>query len=367
MRSIPATLLLTFAAACAAAPESPSDSPRGDPRAAAVDAHLAGLPWNGVALVAVDGDVLLHRGYGMADFESDAPCTPATRFRVASVSKMFAAMAARILVERGKLDVERPITDYLEDAPEPWSRITTSHLIHHTSGLSDYEGWFDGYDTQAYSDFMSADDAGQRIVARARPLPLDFEPGTQYSYSNTAYVVLGLVVEAAAGEDFDAFCQREIFDRLGMASTLQDVDELIVPDRARGYAIPERWRDMPFSPERLERANYQRMEPPMADSGLLTTAEDLFRWEQSLEGETLVSRAGLDEIFRPDPHGDYGYGWFVREMPFGVAHSHTGGLPGFSCILYRVPERDWTIIMLSNIEHGGTRPVSEIVRILAAG
>ncbi len=321
---------------------------------------------NGSVLVAEQGRLLIDTAYGFANMDHGVRNTPETRFRVASVTKQFTAMAVMMLAEDGKLDVGDPIAKYLDSLPAEWSAITIHHLLRHSSGISDYEEWFDGYNTQAYSNYMAQAHAPARIAHDARQRPLDFPPGTKFHYSNSAYILLGYIIQRASGMPYEDFIRTRILEPSGMTHSGQDHSEEILPNRAEGY----RYRPGPFpgaSYNGLTRhdflhAYYQLMEPPQADAGLVTTARDLYRWDQALYTEALVKRATRDSIFTPGL-GRYGYGWFINQGPDGTTYEHSGGLPGFSCYIMRIPGTHRTIIVLGNVERLG-RTVRDLATIL---
>lgn len=321
---------------------------------------------NGSVLVAEQGRVLVDTAFGFANFELGVRNTPDTRFRVASVTKQFTALATVMLAQDGALRLDDPITEYVDSLPASWARITIHDLLRHTSGISDYEGWFGGYSTQAYSDYMSAAHASERIVRDARQRPLDFEPGTKFHYSNSAYVILGLVIERASGMPFDEFLRTRIHEPLGMSLSAQDRSDVLIPNRAAGYQLlpgtkPRKY-NAGLGPEDLRNAVYQKMEPPQAEAGLITTARDLYKWDQALYTERLLPKVMLDSIFTPGL-GDYGYGWFIRQGVDGVTYEHSGGLPGFTCYIMRIPGTHRTIIVLNNVQTLG-RTVTDIAAIM---
>jgi CubicO group peptidase (beta-lactamase class C family) len=339
-----------------------------DPRVARLEEYLDASARlgriNGAVLVAERGRVLIDTAYGFANQELGAPNTPATRFRVASVTKQFTAMAIMMLVEDGKLTVQDPISRWLDSLPPSWSAITVDQLLHHTSGISDYEGWFDGYTTQSYSDYMAQADAPARIARDARTRPLDFTPGTRFHYNNTGYVLLGYIIAHASGMSYQDFVRTRILEPLGMSESLMDHSDELVARRAQGYRLRDgaypiayyngvTWQDR-------QHAHYQLMTPPQGEAGLVTTTHDLYRWDQALYTDRLVRPSTLDAIFTPGL-GDYGDGWFIRRGPDGVTHEHSGGLPGFTCYIMRIPDTHRTIIVLQNIQRLGP-----LVRDLAA-
>lgn len=352
---------LTVAAAPARAQDTRAATLREYLAAAAALGHL-----NGSILVAERGTILVDTAYGFANMELGVRNTPETRFRVASVSKQFTAMAVLMLAADGKLRVSDPISMYLDSLPSEWSGITIHHLLRHTSGISDYEGWFGGYSTQAYSDYMSQEHAAERIARDARRRPLDFEPGSKFSYSNSAYILLGFIIERAAGMPYEQFLHERIMVPVGMMSSAQDRSDLITPGRAQGYQLREGAYPIAYfnglARTDYRNAVYQLMEPPQADAGLITTARDLYKWDQALYTDDLIARAMLDSMFTPGL-GHYGYGWFINNGKDGVTHEHSGGLPGFGCYIMRIPDSQRTIILLGNLGRTG-RTVRDVAAIM---
>lgn len=367
-----ALLSLLFCAALAAPattalaqPTAPDDRPARMREYLAASASLGHI--SGSVLVAENGRILLDTAYGYANIELAVRNTPDTRFRVASVTKQFTGMALMMLAEDGKLAISDPISKWVDSLPAAWHGLTIHQLLRHTSGISDYEEWFDGYTTQAYSDYMSQAHAPARIVRDAKLKPLDHEPGTKFRYSNSAYVVLGYIIERASGMPYDEFLRRRIHEPLGMTKSEQDRSEVLIADRAQGYRFrPGGYPSAFFNGlqrDDYRNAVYQLMEPPQADAALITTARDLYKWDQALYDERLVKRASLDSIFTPGI-GGYGYGWFVGTGVNGLTHEHSGGLPGYSAYIMRIPATRRTVIVLNNIERSGPihRDLAAILR-----
>lgn len=318
-------------------------------------------------LVAEQGKVLIDTAFGFANMELEVRNTPDTRFRVASVTKQFTAMAVMMLAADDMLDLGDPISKYLDSLPPAWSGITIHHLLRHTSGISDYEEWFGGYSTQEYSDYMSQAHAPDRILRDAKAKPLDHEPGTKFRYSNSAYIALGFIIERASGMPYEDFLRTRIHEPLGMTLSDQDRSENLIPNRAQGYQLRPEVDSAAYADgltrDEYRNAVYQKMEPPQADAGLITTARDLYKWDQALYTEQLVPNTLIDSIFTPGL-GDYGYGWFIRSGPDGVAYDHSGGLPGYSCYIRRIPGTRRTIIVLGNLGRLGRGRINTIAAIL---
>jgi D-alanyl-D-alanine carboxypeptidase len=342
-----------------------------DPRTARMREYLVAAANLGQlsasVFVAESGTVLIDTAFGFANMELGVRNTPDTRFRVASVTKQFTAMAVAMLAESGRLRISDSISRYLDSLPPEWAGITIHHLLRHNSGISDYEGWFDGYTTQAYSDYMAQEHAAERIARDVRKRPLDFPPGSRFYYSNSAYILLGFIIEKASGMSFEDFLRTRIHEPLGMSRSSQDHSALVLPDRANGYrlrpgAFPVAWFNGMTRADYLN-AYYQLMEPPQGDAGLVTTARDLYRWDQALYTERLVRKPMLDSIFTPGLES-YGYGWEISsDGPDGVTHEHSGGLPGFACYIMRIPGHRRTIIVLGNLERMG-RTVRDLAAIM---
>lgn len=367
MTRLPRTLLLALLLATVTTTSATAQDPRVDQLREYFTAAANLGQLHASVLVAEDGVLLADTAYGFANMELEVRNTPETRFRVASVTKQFTAMAVMMLAADGKLDIGDPISKYLDSLPPAWSGITIHHLLRHTSGISDYEEWFGGYSTQAYSDYMSQEHAPARILRDAKARPLDFEPGTRFHYSNSAYIVLGYIIERASGMPYAELLRARIHGPLGMALSDQDRSEDLIANRAQGYQLrpdvdAEAYADGLTRGE-YRNAVYQLMEPPQADAGLITTARDLYKWDQALYTEQLVPQALIDSIFTPGL-GDYGYGWFIRSGPDGVTYDHSGGLPGFSCYIRRIPGSRRTIIVLGNLGRMGRGRIDDIAAIL---
>jgi CubicO group peptidase (beta-lactamase class C family) len=308
---------------------------------------------NGSVLIAERGKILIDTAYGFANIELGVRNTPETRFRVASITKQFTAMAVMMLAQEGKLAIADPIAKWVDSLPPAWSGITIHQLLRHTSGISDYEEWFQGYMTQEYSNYMAQEHAPARILRDAKARPLDHEPGTTFRYSNSAYILLGYLIERASGMSYDEFLRTRIHAPLGMTLSGQDRSEIITANRAQGYRMrPGAYPERVFAglgPDDYRNAVYQLMEPPQGDAGLLTTARDLYKWDQALYTEQLLPKRMLDSIFTPGLE-KYGYGWFVSTGRNGLMYEHSGGLPGFSSDIMRLPDTQRTIIILNNVE-----------------
>jgi CubicO group peptidase (beta-lactamase class C family) len=306
----------------------------------AIDTYLRSLEeegaFSGAVLVAREGQVLLSKGYGLANREEGIPNTPQTRFRLCSITKQFTAMGILILQDQGALDVQDRLCDYVADCPLAWKDITLHQLLVHTSGIPDFA------DLPNYEATKGIPATPLEIIDRFRSLPLDFAPGQEWRYSNSGYILLGYIIEQVSGQPYDAFIQEHIFQPLGMADSGYDHNLDIV---ATGYTGEDgRWR----------KADYIDMSIPYAAGALYSTVEDMYRWDQALYTEQLVPQALLGRMFTSfadSPLGGYGYGWFITRQHNRPVVRHGGGGDGFITLIERYPDDRVTIIVLCNREN----------------
>jgi CubicO group peptidase (beta-lactamase class C family) len=297
-----------------------------------VDAKL----FQGVVLVARDGQVLISKGYGFADAGRGIPNTTRTRFRLASLTKQFTAMAIMILQSRGKLDVQDSVCTYIDDCPDAWRPIMIHNLLTHTSGLPNYTD-FASYDLTQAQPTTPAE-----LVARFRDLPLLFAPGTDYVYGNSDYVLLGLIIERASGQSYADFMHDAIFEPLRMRDTGVDHNAGTIVGAAIGYRTVG------------EPAPFLDTSTLFSAGALYSTVEDMYRWDQALYTTKLVPKPLLNAMWTPFSH-DYGYGWRISNVAGHRKIHHPGLMDGFANAIARYPDDNVTIIVLSNIS--GADPV----------
>jgi len=306
-------------------------------RAAALDTYLAATnqvrQFQGAVLVAKDGVPVLEKGYGLANVELAVPNTPQMKFLIGSVTKQFTAAAILRLQEQGKLAVDDPLTRHLPSYPrDPGDRITIHHLLSHTSGLGNYT------DDAALMARRTVDLPVADLVATFQDQPLLFEPGTAWQYSNSGYVLLGLIVEAASGRTYEEFLQEQFFAPLGMSGTGYAHNDAILPLRACGYAL---------AGDTLVNATRIAMTLPYAAGALYSTVGDLLLWDQALHGDRVLTADSRRQLFTP-VRQDYGYGWMMLERAGHRLIFHSGGIDGFTSHLARYPDDGLTIVVLCN-------------------
>jgi D-alanyl-D-alanine carboxypeptidase len=304
--------------------------------------------FSGSILVAQHGKPIFRKAFGPANREWDVPNTLDTKFRIGSVTKQFTAAAILQLAEQGKLKLDDPISEYYADAPLSWKKITIRHLLTHTSGIPSYTAL-----PEFFTKLSRADRTPQEIIKLTQDLPLEFEPGTAFTYDNTGYILLGYVIEKVTGHSYSQYLKDNIFDPLGMNSTGYDSAGAIIPRRASGYALHD---------DRWDNAAYFAMSLPFAAGALYSTVDDLLRWEEALSGGKVISAGSLQAMFTDYGH-TYGFGWMISNRFGRRLRMHTGGINGFRSTVDIYPDEDLTIIILSNIENA---PVPKIGSELAA-
>jgi CubicO group peptidase (beta-lactamase class C family) len=295
---------------------------------------------NGSVLVAEKGKVIYREGLGEADRSWGIPNTPETRFRIGSVTKQFTASLVLQLVDEGALKLDATISDYLPEYPrETGARITIHHLLTHTSGIPNYTDLPDFVTKHSRVQYEPSD-----FAATFSGLPLDFEPGSKWRYSNSGYFVLGVIIEKVAGRPYDVVLRERLLDPLGLKQSGYDHYDEVVEKQATGY--------VPMPDGTVQRAPFLDPSIPFSAGMMYSTVDDLFKWDQALYGETFVRSASLRKrMFTPHMRG-YGFGWRIEERTIGDRAvkivEHGGAIPGFHAGFRRMPEERNTIIVLDN-------------------
>lgn len=307
--------------------------------------------FSGVVLVAEKGKLLFGEATGMRSYEQNSPLLANDIFEIASISKQFTAMTIMICKEKGLLDFDDPISNYVDI---PYPGITIRHLLTHTSGLPDYQAIMDQYWDK--SKIAGNPDILEYLNSHAPPKL--FEPGDKYAYSNTGYVLLGSIVEKVTGKDFVELAREWIFHPLCMLNTdIRTLEEKAqVPNFAAGHLKDESGNYI--NANNFRASDYtlwlgNRKGPGRVSSNV----QDLLIWDQALYTDQLISKASLEEAFTPYKLNDgtrsyYGFGWEIEpKSPFGKMVMHTGDNPGYKTIIVRCIEENKTIIILNNNAH----------------
>jgi CubicO group peptidase (beta-lactamase class C family) len=284
--------------------------------------------FSGAVLLAQNGQVILSQGYGFADREKEIPNTPQTQFRIGQITWGFTAMAILILQEQGKLNVQDKLCTYVADCPDQWKPVTLHHLLTNTSGIP--LSW--------PPDNQPAD----KVITATKSKALESQPGEKFNWGLTGYLLLGKTIEAASGQTYEAFLQKNIFDPLQMTNTGYDHGQA---DLAIGYADSGTYAADLYAPEVL-----------FAAGALYSTVEDLYRWEKALSTDKLVPQKSVAAMFAPYidipnmPGWSEGYSVSVR--PTGPSMTEeTGLINGYTACIHRYPDDQTVFIVLTNQEN----------------
>jgi CubicO group peptidase (beta-lactamase class C family) len=298
-----------------------------------IQSYASNQRFMGTIIVAQDGKTLLDKGYGSADLEWNIPNSPTTKFRLGSITKQFTAASILMLEERGKLKTNDLVKKYMPDAPAAWDKMTIFHVLTHTAGIPNFTSFPDYESTQALPT------TPEKLVARFKDKPLDFEPGTKWSYSNSGYVLLGYLIEKVSGQNYEEFVQQNIFTPLGMKDSGYDSNSAVIVHRASGYAPGKNGP---------ENAGFVHMSVPFSAGALYSTTEDLLLWEQGLFGGKVLKPESLAKMTTPFKD-DYALGLGVTTRNGHKVFSHGGGIQGFNTMLAYYPDDKLTVAVLANV------------------
>jgi CubicO group peptidase (beta-lactamase class C family) len=312
-------------------------------------AELARQKIPGMAVAVIqDGKVVKAAGYGYANLELKVPVTADTVFQLGSVGKTFTAGAVMLLARDGKIGLEDPVRKYLDFAPEAWKDVTVRHLLTHTSGIPDYTGIVD------LRVDASAEQTGKKVAEK----PLDFAPGTKWQYSNSNYLLLGVLIEKASGQFYGDVLRDRIFTPLGMTTARINSESDLIPNRAAGYE---------FRAGQLRNQSYM---PPQvntyADGSVVMSVRDMAKWDLALYTDKPFPKEVREAMWTPAKLTDgkptaYGYGWQLGERNGHRFVGHGGAWQGFTATILRYPEDRLSVVVLTN--RAGVSPGTIATRI----
>lgn len=307
-------------------------------------------------IVTRDGITLFRQAYGMADVATGRPMTPDTAMRIASITKQFTATGILMLADEGKLALGDNINKFLPDYPSEGKKITIENLLTHTSGIKNYTS------DPAFGEKMSTDQTVSQMIDSFKNAPLQFEPGTRYSYSNSGYVLLGAIIEKVSGLSYAKFVEQRIFVPLGMSNSAYAGHQRGIALHAEGYTRSS--DGVGFEPGKPI-----SMTLPYAAGALVSTVDDLALWDAAVSVGKLLKPATQQQALTAYVLADgtsvpYGYGWSVRNTGATPMQSHGGGIPGFSTYAMRLPDKKLYVAVLTNADSG--LPGAEMIALKAA-
>jgi CubicO group peptidase (beta-lactamase class C family) len=298
-----------------------------------LNAYANQFKFSGVAFVTKEGKVLLQKGYGYKNFAKKIPNDPGGVFQIGSVTKQFTAAVILRLQEQGKLNVQDKLRKYISDFPGS-DRITVEHLLTHTSGIYNYTN-----DNRFMNNESLKHVELDRMISMMKEKPLEFTPGSKFSYSNSNYILLGYIIQRVSGKPYEQMVRELIFTPLQMNQSGFDFKNLKDTDKVVGYLVIE---------------NTLQLLAPIVDSSasfaagaIYSSAGDLYKWHMALYTDKVLSKASIEKAFTPKLN-KYGYGWMIDSIKGKRIIRHNGGIFGFTSDMVRIPADDVCIILLCN-------------------
>ena len=349
--------LISLAVLVRAAGAAPAPPAADEALAAKIDAVMSAVykPDQPGAAVIVrrNGQTLFRKGYGLANLALGVPVAPDMGFRLGSITKQFTSVAVLLLAQEGKIGLQDEITKFLPDYPTQGRKITIEHLLTHTSGIRSYT------DMAEWLPLWRKDFTVKELIDLFKDQPMSFEPGRSWSYNNSAYVLLGAVIEKASGLTYERFVEERLFKPLGMTSSCYDSPDRIIPRRVAGYQA---------GAQGFVNAPYLSMTQPYAAGSLASTVDDLAAWNDAVFGGKVVGKDWLDKAWTPyqlanGESSGYGYGWFIADFAGHRSIEHGGGINGFTTYEMTFPEDGLFIAILTNSAVAGRDPEPRAVKI----
>jgi CubicO group peptidase (beta-lactamase class C family)/uncharacterized protein YneR len=290
------------------------------------------------ALVAVKGQVIYKKAFGMANLELDVPMQPEMVFRIGSITKQFTAVAILQLMEQGKLSLDDEITKFIPDYPTQGHLITIEHLLTHTSGIKSFTN------VPEFQKMSRNDMQPDEVVKLISSQPMEFAPGTKWAYNNSGYFLLGYIIEKITGKTYQEYLQENFFTPLGMTGSCYGSDVAIIKKRASGYQAGRNG---------VENAPFLSMLLPYAAGSIQSTVEDLYKWNRALQSYKLLKKETLDKAYtsyklKNGESTSYGYGWALNKLQGSNVIEHGGGINGFLTNAIYLPEEDVFVALFSN-------------------
>ncbi|MEL1253219.1 serine hydrolase domain-containing protein [Flavobacterium sp. DGU38] len=292
-----------------------------------------------IFLAVKKGKVVYRKAFGMADLERDIKMKPEFVFEIGSMTKQFTAVSILMLAEQRKLKLDDEITKFIPDYPTQGNLITIHHLLTHTSGIKDFTTM------KSIKNIAREDLSPKELVDFFKNEPMDFKPGEQYKYCNSGYVLLGYIIEKVSGETYEEFITKHIFEKAEMKNSFYASHEKVIKNRVSGY----RERDG------FMNANYISFSIPFASGAIMSTVDDLLKWQNAINDNVLLNDAFTKKAFtnyqlNNGKKIDYGYGWHIEKIKNKIVHEHGGSIFGFKSMGVYEPSEQIYVVGLSNCD-----------------
>jgi CubicO group peptidase (beta-lactamase class C family) len=309
------------------------------------------------ALVAINGQIVYKKAFGMANLELNIPMQPDMVFRIGSITKQFTAIAILQLMEQGKLSLQDEITKFIPDYPTQAYKITIENLLTHTSGIKSYTS------VPEIMKYIKDDFTPGEVIDKFKNLPMEFAPGTKWNYNNSGFFLLGYIIEKVSGMKYQDYVEQNLLKPAGMTNSLYGSDRKIIKNRAYPYQ-----RDG----ENTVNADYMSMLLPYSAGSIMSTVEDLYKWNRAVISEKFVKKETLDKAWTEFKLSDgkgahYGYGWFLSQVQGSLSIEHGGGINGYLTNGIYLPKEDIFVAVFSNSTAKSPEAVSTKLAAVAIG
>ena len=308
-----------------------------------------------VFLVAKNGKPIYKKAFGKSNIELDVDMNTESVFQIGSMTKQFTAVAIMMLAEQGKLDVKDEITKFIPDYPTNGQTITIHHLLTHTSGIKDFTSM------NSIMSIANKDLNPKELVNFFKNEPMDFATGEKFKYNNSGYVLLGCIIELVSGIPYEEFIEKNIFQKIGMKNSSYNSDREVIKNRAYGYQK---------SYNKLVNKMHISFNIPYSSGALMSTVDDLLKWQKTIKNNQLVSDETKNLIFtnwtlNTGENIGYGYGWHLKEIGDTPSEEHGGSIFGFKSMAVYLPDYDIYVVGLSNCECNSPTQVTREIALLA--
>jgi CubicO group peptidase (beta-lactamase class C family) len=290
-------------------------------------------------LITQKGKIIYRKAFGLANLELEVLMKPENVFEIGSMTKQFTAVSILMLVEQGKISLQDEITKFIADYPTHDQKITVHHLLNHTSGIKSY--------TRMKKLFAVArnDMKPIELIKFFRDEPMDFNPGEKYKYNNSAYIILGHIIEQISGISYADYIQKNIFDKLNMSNSTYASHSRIIKNRASGYHNRSGYQNAMYISHTL----------PYAGGSLMSSIDDMSLWQQALTANTLLKKETLQKAYtnytlNNGEKINYGYGWNIKTINNDVSYEHGGSVFGFKSMGVYIPSKDIYAVTLTNCD-----------------
>jgi len=308
-----------------------------------------------VAIISKNGNIIYKKAFGNANLELEVPMETNNVFKIGSMTKQFTAISILMLQEQGKLNLDDDITKYIPDYPSHGQKITIHNLLTHTSGIKSYTS------IKAFYKLTKNDMTPIELIDFFKNETPDFDSGSKYKYNNSGYIILGHLIELVSNQSYAKFIVQNIFQPLKMSSSYYGSFSKVIKHRVSGYHTKNK---------AYINSIYLSLTLPYAAGSLMSSVDDLLKWQQAIKNNLLISQESKDKAFtnytlNNGESIDYGYGWNLKSISDVATYEHGGAIPGFKSMGVYIPSEDIYVVVLTNCDCNSptkaTRNIAETI------